>query len=121
MLLLIYGQQLRFWHVVIRLNQEGKAKENKEKKWMAPEVFPRIYSLNQQVACGLKERCGQGHQDECMQSDAMVAKRSAQQAPEMVAILYVDEDRALVDTSLGDVQWRTRQFKSRESQHGCCR
>jgi hypothetical protein len=56
--------------------------------------------------------------EECMQSDAMVAKRAAQQAPEMVAILRIEEVRTLVDASLRDVQWRTRQFESQESCHG---
>ena len=58
------------------------------------------------------------HQDECMKSDAMVAKRCAQQSSEMVAILRVEEDRTFVDASLRDVQWCFRQFKARQSWHG---
>ena len=53
------------------------------------------------------------HQDERMQGNAVFAERPAQQSPEMIAIVRVEEDRALVDASLRDVQWRTRQFKAR--------
>ncbi|MEO8779055.1 MAG: hypothetical protein ABI389_10350 [Rhodanobacter sp.] len=39
-----------------------------------------------------------------MQSDAMIAEASAEQAPEVVVIVRIEEDRALVDAALRDMQ-----------------
>lgn len=39
-----------------------------------------------------------------MQGDAMIAESSMEQPPEMVAVVRIEEDRALVDAAPGDVQ-----------------
>lgn len=43
------------------------------------------------------------HQDEGMQGNAVIAEGRAEQAPEMMAIVRVEEDRPLVDAALRDV------------------
>jgi len=58
------------------------------------------------------------HQDERVQGDAVLAEGPAKQVPEMVAIVRIEEDRALVDASLGEVQRDARQFEARQSWHG---
>lgn len=58
------------------------------------------------------------HQDECVQRNVMIVEGSAEQAPEVVAIVLIQEDRALVDAALSDVQRDTWQFKTRQSWHG---
>jgi hypothetical protein len=55
-----------------------------------------------------------------MQSDTVIAKRRAPQSPGRVTIVGVEEDRALVDASLRDVQWHALQFKARQSWQGGC-
>ena len=47
------------------------------------------------------------HQDERVQRNAMIAESSAEQAPEVVAVVRIEEDRTLVDAALRDMQLST--------------
>jgi hypothetical protein len=58
------------------------------------------------------------HQDEGMQGNAVILEGAAEQAPEVVAIVRVEEDRTLVDAALRDMQRDTWQFETRPSWHG---
>ena len=53
-----------------------------------------------------------------MQSNAVIAEGLSKQASEVIAIVRIEEDRALVDTALRDVQRDTWQFETRSSWHG---
>jgi len=53
-----------------------------------------------------------------MQGDAVITEGSAKQASEVMAIVRIEEDRALVDATLRDVQRDTWQFETRLSWHG---
>lgn len=44
------------------------------------------------------------HQDERMQGNAVIAEAFEEQAPEVVVIVRIEEDRALVDAALRDMQ-----------------
>lgn len=58
------------------------------------------------------------HQNERVQHNAMIAASSAEQAPEMVAVVRIEKDRAPVDAALRDMRRDTWQFQTRQSWHG---
>jgi hypothetical protein len=66
------------------------------------------------------------HQDERVQRNAVIAESPAEQAPEVIAVVRIDEDRALVDAALRDMLRDTWQFETWQSWHGsgcegtCC-
>jgi proteic killer suppression protein len=66
------------------------------------------------------------HQDERVQRNAVIAESSAEQAPEVVAVVRIEEDRALVDAAMRDMLRDTWQLETRQSWHGsgcedtCC-
>lgn len=43
------------------------------------------------------------HEDKRVQSDALIAEGLSKQASEVIAIVRIEEDRALVDAALRDV------------------
>jgi hypothetical protein len=52
------------------------------------------------------------HQDVCVDQDAVIQAGFAQQAPVMVPILIVEEDRATVHPALGDMHGNAGHFDS---------
>lgn len=58
------------------------------------------------------------HQDVRVDEDRTVAASVAQQAAKVTPILVIDEDRAAVHATLGDVHWSAGDFDTGLAGHG---